>query len=130
MGTFHTQHSGQFQTQREVAHCMQVDTTLLSKLEKGMFPPPPPQQPSHRWVVTIQPMRSHYASNSQFTPVDFYFIIVPPNTSLSSMKEQSSALFSSLAHGTAIASMSQTTILCYCQINTSFVGKINGSFIF
>lgn len=48
------------------------------------------QQPSQGETITVQPMKSHYTANAQFTPMDFLIYNSPPNFLLSSIEECSS----------------------------------------
>lgn len=49
--------------------CTSLDTTLLTQQEEKGFSNP--QHPNQQGIVTTQPVKSHYTSNSQFALIDF-----------------------------------------------------------
>lgn len=95
--------------------CKSLTTLALLYQQVKVFLPPQ-QQPSQWETVTTQPMRSHYTLNSHFVYDN------SPNSSLSSIKECSSPLFSRLAYGFAMACLSWIEILFLNKL--IFAGKV------
>ena len=90
--------------------------------EERFFSQPSNSLANERLSHTTQPMKSHYTSDSRFTPMDFLFTTAPPTspTPLFSMKEPTSPLCFGLVCGFAVACVAWIVILCCSRINQFF----------
>lgn len=84
------------------------------------------QQPSQE---EAQPLKSHHTLGLAVYSLNSLFVTAPPKSSFTSIKENSSPLFSRLAYGFAKVCMTWIGILCSTIINP-FASKITHCFIF